>query len=87
MRNYKPRYIKSWASKSSWVRKSYHRLHVLTSYILTNSKTLVLTFYRLTSVTLSDSGNIMACGMADSIIKVFIFDIAKHDVITVKDLH
>jgi hypothetical protein len=28
----------------------------------------------------------MACGMADSSIKVFIFDVSQHDVITMKDL-
>lgn len=42
---------------------------------------------RLNCVTLSESGNVMACGMSDSIIKVFIFDLAQHDIITIQDLH
>ena len=37
-------------------------------------------------MTLSESGNIMACGMGDSSIKVFIFDPKSHDVITTNDL-
>jgi hypothetical protein len=45
------------------------------------------TYKQLNCVTLSDSGNVMACGMADSIVKVFIFDLAQHDIITMRDLH
>ena len=37
-------------------------------------------------VTLSDSGAIMAAGMADSTVKVFILSKKQHDVLTVDDL-
>ena len=37
-------------------------------------------------VTLSDSGAVMAAGMADSTVKVFILSKKQHDVLTVDDL-
>jgi hypothetical protein len=62
---------------------------VLIYFIPIDSKILCSKYnplIRLNCVTLSETGNIMACGMADSSIKVFIFDVSQHDVITMKDL-
>jgi hypothetical protein len=46
----------------------------------------ILMLYRLNCVTISDSGIIMACGFADSTIKVFILNAQSHTIITAKDL-
>lgn len=47
----------------------------------------VLNSYRqLNCVTLSDSGAVMATGMADSTVKVFVLSRKQHDVLTVEDM-
>jgi hypothetical protein len=42
--------------------------------------------FRLTAITLSETGNIMVCGFQDSSIKVFVFDIDALDIITQRDI-
>ena len=44
---------------------------------------LLNTYKQLNCVTLSDSGAVMAAGMSDSTVKVFILSKKQHDVLTV----
>jgi len=50
------------------------------------SISLLNTYRQLNCVTLSDSGAVMATGMSDSTIKVFILSKKQHDVLTVDDM-
>lgn len=68
------------------MRKTFPLLVVLIFSIPTDSNPSFHNWFRLNCVTLSESGNIMACGMNDSSIKVFIFDKSAHDVITTEDI-
>ena len=47
---------------------------------------LLNTYRQMNCVTLSDSGAVMAAGMSDSTVKVFILSKKSHDVLTVDDL-
>jgi hypothetical protein len=47
---------------------------------------LLNTYRQMNCVTLSDSGAVMAAGMSDSTIKVYILSKKQHDVLTVDDL-
>jgi transcription initiation factor TFIID subunit 5 len=50
------------------------------------SISLLNTYRQVNCVTLSDSGAVMATGMSDSTIKVFVLSKKQHDVLTVEDM-
>ena len=50
------------------------------------SLSILNSFRTLNCVTLSDSGAVMAAGMSDSTVKVFILSKKQHNVLTVDDM-
>ncbi|CDW89409.1 transcription initiation factor tfiid subunit 5-like [Stylonychia lemnae] len=65
--------------------KSIQKLKKQVQNIMTEPSTLIPSRL-LTAITLSQSGNLMACGYQDSMIKVFILDSEQYEAVTIQDV-
>ena len=62
------------------------RINLYKDQATIGSINLLNTYRKVNCVTLSDSGAVMATGLSDSTIKVFILSKRQHDILTIDDL-